>query len=102
MVVRGLDKLAVDFGLQPTHLYHLQDPYEIRNLATIPDARHKREEMLVLVRRWLSRTSDRIQYAIPRNAAVGGRAGAAKYETIFPNGVGLNRTGMGGSITPAA
>jgi arylsulfatase A-like enzyme len=67
MVVRGLDKLVVDYTLKPTHLYHLgQDPYELRNLATAPDERRKREEMLTLLRRWMSRTSERVLYAPPR------------------------------------
>lgn len=64
MVVRGLDKLVVDFKLNPTRLYNLgQDPYELRNLATVPSGRHKRDEMLTLLRRWMSRTSDRVLYS---------------------------------------
>jgi len=71
MVVRGLDKLVVDSNLSPTHLYDLgQDPYELRNLATDPSRRRKRDEMLTALRRWMLRTSDRILYSMPRNAAV--------------------------------
>jgi arylsulfatase A-like enzyme len=71
MVVRGLDKLVVDYTLRPTHLYCLgKDPYELRNLATVAAERRKRDEMLTLLRRWMSRTSDRVLYAMPRNAAL--------------------------------
>jgi arylsulfatase A-like enzyme len=64
MVVRGPDKLIVDSTLKPTHLYHLgQDPYELRNL--VAEQRRKRDEMLTLLRSWMSRTSDRILYATP-------------------------------------
>lgn len=63
MVVSRLDKLVVDFKLTPTHLYDLgEDPYELRNLSTDPSMRGKRDEMLALLRRWMSQTSDRVLY----------------------------------------
>lgn len=63
MVVRGLDKLVVNNKLEATHLYQLgRDPYELENLVTVPAERHKRDEMLVLLRRWMSRTSDRVPF----------------------------------------
>jgi arylsulfatase A-like enzyme len=64
MVVRGQDKLVVDYKLAPTHLYHLgDDPYELRNLVMEQPARRKREELVALLRHWMSRTSDRVLYS---------------------------------------
>jgi arylsulfatase A-like enzyme len=52
-------------------LYHLgDDPYELRNLVTVPTAAHKRDQLLTLLRRWMERISDRVLYTAPRNAAV--------------------------------
>jgi arylsulfatase A-like enzyme len=68
MVVSGRDKLAVDFRLNPTHLYHLgRDPYELRNMVTDPSQSRKRDEMLTLLRRRMSRTSDQVLYSPPAN-----------------------------------
>jgi arylsulfatase A-like enzyme len=67
MVVRGRDKLVVDFNQQPTRLYRLdRDPYELRNLVADAAARRERDEMLTILRGWMSRTSDRILYSAPR------------------------------------
>lgn len=64
MVVRGPDKLVVDYTLTPTHLYQLgRDPYELENLAAVRSERRKRDEMLTILRGWMSRTSDRVLYA---------------------------------------
>jgi arylsulfatase A-like enzyme len=61
MLVRGLDKLVVNAGLEVTHLYNLgQDPYEMTNLATDGTQRRKRDELLALLRRWILRTGDRL------------------------------------------
>ncbi|WP_321478174.1 sulfatase [uncultured Paludibaculum sp.] len=70
MVVHGRDKLVVDCNLRPTHLYHLgHDPYELKNLVALPTSRRKRDDMLALLRQWMSSTSDRIRYTAPRKAA---------------------------------
>ena len=61
MLVRGLDKLVVNTGLEVTHLYNLgQDPYEMTNLATDGTQRRKRDELLALLRRWILWTGDRL------------------------------------------
>ncbi len=61
MLVRGLDKLVVNSGLEVTHLYNLgQDPQETANLAADSAERRKRDEMLALLRRWILRTGDRL------------------------------------------
>ncbi len=60
MLVRGLDKLVVNTGLEVTHLYNLgQDPQETNNLVADSSERRKRDELLALLRRWILRTGDR-------------------------------------------
>jgi arylsulfatase A-like enzyme len=59
MVVRGLDKLVVDRGLNVTHLFNLgQDPLEMENLAREPSQDLKRDELRALLRDWMRRTGD--------------------------------------------
>lgn len=61
MLVRGLDKLVVNAGLEATRLYNLgQDPQETANLAMDSAERRKRDEMLAQLRRWVLRTGDRL------------------------------------------
>jgi arylsulfatase A-like enzyme len=68
MVVRGRDKLVVDYTLKPAHLYDLgRDPYELRNLAGMQGVGGKAAELLALLRGWMSRTGDRILYDAPGN-----------------------------------
>ncbi len=60
MLVRGLDKMVVNTGLEVTHLYNLgQDPQETVNLVADSAERRKRDELLALLRRWILRTGDR-------------------------------------------
>ena len=59
MVVRGLDKLVVDSGLNVTHLYNLgQDPFEMVNLAKDVSQDLKRDELKALLKDWMRRTGD--------------------------------------------
>ncbi len=63
LVVRGVDKLVVDSSLRATHPYNLgKDPYELKNLVADPSERRKRDELLALLRRWISRTSNRVPF----------------------------------------
>ena len=59
MVVRGLDKLGVDRGLNVTHLYNLgQDPFEMENLAREVSQELKRDELKALLKDWMRRSGD--------------------------------------------
>jgi arylsulfatase A-like enzyme len=59
MVVRGLDKLAVDRELNVTHLYNLgQDPFEMENLARDVSQDLKRDELKALLKDWMRRSGD--------------------------------------------
>jgi arylsulfatase A-like enzyme len=65
MVVRGLDKLAINRDWKVTHLYNLgSDPYEMNNLAGDGSEQRKRDELLAILRRWMLRTSDRVPYTV--------------------------------------
>ena len=67
MIVRGADKLVVNRGMEPSHLYNLaQDPFEMDNLMGRRDQRTKTDELRALLRRWMLRTSDRVPYPMPR------------------------------------
>lgn len=67
MVVRGADKLVVNRGMEPTHLFNVaQDPFELDNLVGRRDQRTKADELRALLRRWVLRTSDRVPYPLPR------------------------------------
>jgi arylsulfatase A-like enzyme len=59
MVVRGLDKLVVDRGLNVTHLYNLgQDPFEMENLVRDVSQDLKRDELKALLKDWMRRSGD--------------------------------------------
>jgi arylsulfatase A-like enzyme len=59
MVVRGLDKLAVDREKKVTHLYNLgADPDEMDNRAQDPALELKRDELKALLNDWMRRTGD--------------------------------------------
>jgi arylsulfatase A-like enzyme len=59
MIVRGFDKLVVDREGDATHLYNLaQDPFEMRNLATLRTHQRLRDELTALLREWQKRTGD--------------------------------------------
>ncbi len=64
MVVHGTDKLVVNSKLAATHLYNLRrDPYELKNLAADPSERRRQDELMTLLRLWISRTSDRVPFS---------------------------------------
>ena len=59
MLVRGLDKLAVDREQNVTHLYNLgADPDEMDNRARDPALELKRDELKALLNDWMRRTGD--------------------------------------------
>jgi arylsulfatase A-like enzyme len=59
MVVRGLDKLVVDRGLNVTHLYNLgQDPFEMENLVREVSQDLKRDELKALLKDSMRRSGD--------------------------------------------
>jgi arylsulfatase A-like enzyme len=61
MVVRGWEKLVVDSHLKPTQLFDLrQDPYEMANRVADRAYGHRREALLVELRRAMERNHDRI------------------------------------------
>jgi arylsulfatase A-like enzyme len=61
MIVRGLDKLIVDFHNDITHLFNLgQDPSESQNLVQDRSTRLIRDELQALMRVWARQTGDRI------------------------------------------
>jgi len=65
MVVRGWDKLVVDRELKPVHLYNLaQDPFEKYNLAGDRGTIRRQEELAALIRRWITKTGDRIPFPV--------------------------------------
>ena len=61
MVVRGWEKLVVDSHLKPTQLFDLRlDPYEMNNRVSDRAFGHRREALLVELRRAMERNHDRL------------------------------------------
>lgn len=59
MLVLGFDKLVVDRGGEPAHLFNLaSDPYELNDLAREPGAKLKRDELTAVMRATRSRLLD--------------------------------------------
>lgn len=61
MLIRGLDKIVFDRGLQPIQLFNLaDDPSETENLVRDPAQQLKIAGLRALLKLWIRRTEDRM------------------------------------------